>query len=110
MKNITEVSESSFQAEVLNSEKPVLVDFWAPWCGPCRMIAPVIEKLAEKMDGRVKFAKLNTDVNQQIAGSYRILAIPSLIVFKNGAEVDRVVGFSGPDQLEQLLLQHVDTK
>jgi len=110
MKNIIEVSEGSFQAEVLNSEKPVLVDFWAPWCGPCRMIAPVIEKLAEKMDSQVKFAKLNTDENQQITMKYRIMAIPSLLVFKNGTEVERAVGVSGQDHLEKMLLKHIETK
>jgi thioredoxin 1 len=110
MKNIIEVSEGSFQAEVLNSEKPVLVDFWAPWCGPCRMIAPVIEKLAEKMDSQIKFAKLNTDENQQITMKYRIMAIPSLLVFKNGTEVERAVGVSGQDHLEKMLLKHIETK
>ena len=110
MKNIIEVSEGTFQAEVLNSEKPVLVDFWASWCGPCRMIAPVIEKLAEKMDSQIKFAKLNTDENQQISMKYRIMAIPSLLVFKNGTEVERVVGVCGQDHLEKILLKHIETK
>ena len=108
MNNVTEVTEVSFQAEVLNSEKPVLVDFWAPWCGPCRMIAPVIEKLAEKLSGRVKFAKLNTDENQAFSVKHNIMAIPTLLVFKKGAEVERVVGFSSPEHLEGLLLRHVD--
>jgi len=110
MNNITEVSEASFQTEVLSSEKPVLVDFWAPWCGPCRMIAPVIEKLADKLSGQVKFAKLNTDENQQFSAKFNIMAIPTLLVFKKGAEVERIVGFSGPDHLERLLLKHVDAK
>jgi len=85
----------------------VLVDFWAPWCGPCRMVAPVVEGVAEKMNGKVKFVKLNTDENQETAQEYGIMAIPSLIVFKDGSEVHRVVGFVPQKQLESELEQFI---
>lgn len=107
MKNITEVNESSFQAEVLEASLPVLVDFWAPWCGPCRMVTPVLERLSEKLDGKVKFVKLNTDENAALAQRHRIMAIPSLIVFQAGKEVERVVGFQSEKQLESILKKFV---
>lgn len=107
MKNITEVTDSVFGREVLESESPVVVDFWAPWCSPCRMVAPVFEEAAKEMEGKVKFAKLNTDENQQTAQKYQIMAIPSMIIFKNGEEVDRIVGFKPKDQLVEHLQNFV---
>ena len=89
--NITEVTDANFQAEVIESETPVLVDFWAPWCGPCRVVAPVLEEIAnERPDLRV--VKLNVDENQQTAARYQVLSIPTLIVFKGGAEAKKVIG------------------
>ena len=89
--NITEVSDSTFQAEVLESETPVLVDFWAPWCGPCRVVAPVLEEIAgEREDLRI--VKLNVDDNQQTAAQFGILAIPTMVLFRNGAEAKRIQG------------------
>jgi len=89
---VIDVTDQNFEDEVLKSTLPVLVDIWAPWCGPCRMIAPVVEKLAEKYDQRFKFCRLNIDQNPQSATNYQIMSIPTLIFFKDGKTVDRVVG------------------
>ena len=87
-----EVTDSGFEAEVLKSDIPVLVDFWAPWCGPCKALAPVIDELATQYEGKVKILKCNTDENSDSAIKYRISSIPSLILFKGGEPVDQLVG------------------
>lgn len=99
MSQITEVNDSNFQTEVLDSDKPVVVDFWAPWCGPCRMVAPVLDEISQEMGNKIKFVKLNTDENQNTAAKYQIMAIPSLLVFHKGEEKDRVIGFKPKEQL-----------
>ncbi|WP_013324419.1 thioredoxin [Gloeothece verrucosa] len=86
------VTDDSFKQEVLESEIPVLVDFWAPWCGPCRMVAPVVDEIAEQYAGQIKVVKLNTDDNPNIASQYGIRSIPTLMIFKGGNKVDMVVG------------------
>lgn len=100
MSKINEVTSGVFKSEVLESDIPVVVDFWAPWCSPCRMVAPVLEEISQKMNGKIKFVKLNTDENQKTAMDYQIMAIPSLLIFKDGQEVNRVVGFVPQEQLE----------
>ena len=97
---VSEVTDNNFQAEVLESDVPVLVDFWAPWCGPCRQVGPVVEEIANEKSGSLKVVKLNTDENQQTAISYNVLSIPTLIVFKNGAEAKRVIGAYPKKRLE----------
>jgi len=89
---VVDVSDQTFENEVIKSELPVLLDLWAPWCGPCRMVAPVIDVLAGKYDGRVKFCRLNVDENPQTAAKYRIMSIPTLMFFKNGQVADTVIG------------------
>ena len=98
-----EVSDNTFEQEVIQADKPVLVDFWAPWCGPCRMVAPVVEELAEEYDGKVEFVKLNTDDNPDTAVKYGIRSIPTLLVFKEGQPVGQIVGFRPKSDLKQRL-------
>jgi thioredoxin 1 len=90
--SVKEFTDGNWKSEVLDSTVPVVVDFWAPWCGPCRMLAPTIEKLAGEYEGKVKVGKMNTDENVETPGSLRISAIPTVLVFHNGKEVDRLVG------------------
>jgi thioredoxin 1 len=92
MSAAAQVTDSTFQQEVLDSNVPVLVDFWAPWCGPCRMVAPVVDEIAEQYAGQVKVVKVNTDENPNVATQYGIRSIPTLMIFKEGQRVDMVVG------------------
>ena len=89
---VLEITDQNFKENVLNSEMPVVVDFWASWCGPCRMLAPVVEKLSEEYTNRAKFCKLNVDENRQTAAKYQIMSIPLLLFFKDGKQVDSVLG------------------
>jgi thioredoxin 1 len=103
MSNVVILTEANFQEEVLNATEPVLVDFWAAWCGPCRMIAPVIEELANDFVGKAKVAKLNVDEQGKLAQQYGVMSIPTLVLFKNGKEVQRVVGFRPKAELAKLI-------
>lgn len=90
--NVIEVTDDNFKAEVLEADQPVVVDMWAPWCGPCRFVTPIMEELAEENESKAKICKLNVDENQDTAQEYGITAIPSVILFQNGEEQDRMVG------------------
>ncbi|HSR33817.1 MAG TPA: thioredoxin [Anaerolineae bacterium] len=102
------VTDDTFEEMVLNAQVPAMVDFWAPWCGPCRMVAPIVEDLAKEYDGRALIAKINTDENVMVAGQLGIMGIPTMILFKNGQEVDRVVGFAPRNALEEKLQAVLD--
>ena len=101
--NIVTATESNFQDEVLRSTTPVLVDFWAEWCGPCKMLTPVLDELATEYDGKVKIAKVNIDDHQNLAAQYRVTAIPTLLVFKNGQVMEQMVGAKSKRDLKASL-------
>lgn len=101
------ITSGNFDADVLKSEKPVLVDFWAAWCGPCRMIGPVVDALAEEYDGRLKVGKINVDEQPELAAKYGVQTIPTLLVFQNGQPVDKSIGAVDQDTLEEMLEKHL---
>jgi thioredoxin 1 len=103
MASLRELTQADFPAEVLESNIPVLVDFWAPWCGPCRRVTPLVEELAQQYAGRVKFVKIDVDQSQELAGGYGVNSIPTLMIFKNGEVVDRFVGIPPKSRLDNAL-------
>ncbi|MGB9792022.1 MAG: thioredoxin [Thermacetogeniaceae bacterium] len=102
---ILTLTDGNFESELANADLPVLVDFWASWCGPCMMLAPVLEELAEELKGRVKVGKLNVDENRKTAVSFGVMSIPTLILFKNGKEVARITGFRPKEELNKWISQ-----
>src|SRR5690349_463025 len=102
-----QTSDASFEQDVLKSETPVLVDFWATWCGPCRMVGPVLEEIANEQGEKIKIAKLDVDANPITAGRFGVRAIPTMILFKNGREAQRVVGYHPKEQLLKKLQPHI---
>jgi thioredoxin 1 len=105
---VNNVSDSSFETDVLKSEQPVLVDFWAEWCAPCRMLAPTVDAVAEKYSGQARVVKLNVDENPSVSQKYGIKGIPTLILFKGGKEEERVVGATSKDAISRMIDKHVN--
>ena len=105
--DITEVTDDNFETEILNSETPALVDFWAVWCGPCRQIAPTVEALAAEYKGQLKVGKMNVDDHQQVPQKYGIRSIPTLLVFKGGQVVDQIIGAVPRPKLEAAIKKHI---
>lgn len=106
-KNIVIVTDNNFKQEVIDSELPVFIDFWAAWCGPCRMVAPVVEQLADEFAGKLKVAKVDVDANPNLAGAFGIMSIPTMVVIKDGKIVDQMVGYMPKNVLANRLRQHV---
>ena len=100
---IIHVTDSTFDEKVINSEKPVFVDFWATWCGPCKMLTPVIEKVAQNLENQIDIAKVDIDENPQISSTYGITSVPTMILFHKGKPVGKLVGFSPADQIESAI-------
>ena len=105
--HVKDVSDNSFEADVLKSDRPVLVDFWAQWCAPCRMLAPTVEAVAEKYQGSASVVKLNVDDNPAVSQRYGIKGIPTLILFKNGKEEERVVGATSKEAISRMIDKHI---
>ncbi len=103
MANVKEISAANFEKEVIQSSQPVLIDFWAPWCGPCKMLGPIVETLADENAGKISVTKLNVDENQSLATQFGVRGIPTLIFFKSGKEVKRIVGAQNKNQLQKTI-------
>lgn len=101
--NVTELNKDNFEKEVMEANVPVLIDFWASWCGPCRMMSPVIDKIAEEMGDKVKVCKVNVDENHELAEKYEIMTIPAFIVIKNGQEAGRTIGVQPKEDILKLI-------
>ncbi len=107
MSDLREFNEDNFEQEVIKSEQAVLVDFWAPWCGPCRMLGPVIDELAKDYNGKIKVGKLNVDENPKLAEKYKVMTIPTIAVFKNGSMIDKTIGARPKSEFTKLIEKYI---
>lgn len=107
MKMVKEINDASFESEVINSSKPVIVDFWASWCGPCKMLSPVIDEISDELSERAKFVKVNVDNNPIASSHYKIASIPTVMVFKEGKIVETMVGFRPKQAIKSALEKHI---
>ena len=107
MSNAIDITDSTFEAEVLGSDVPVIVDFWAPWCGPCRMVGPIIEALSAEYTGKAAFGKMNVDENQVVPSNFGIMSIPTIIIFNHGKEVERLVGAYPKAHIEAMIKRYL---
>lgn len=107
MAGTIKITDATFDAEVIKSDLPVLVDFWAEWCGPCKMIAPVLEQLAGELDGKLKVCKINVDENSESSGKYGVMSIPTMVLFKDGEEKERIIGYHSADQLKKAVAAYI---
>lgn len=104
---IIKLTKSNFEQEVVNSDKPVFVDFWAQWCGPCRAVAPIVDELANDYDGKIKVAKVNVDEEGELAQKFRVMSIPTLMVFKSGEVADKIIGARPKDELASVIEKNI---
>ena len=107
MSEPTHVTDGTFEAEVIQSDMPAIVDFWAPWCGPCHMIAPILEEIASDYDGKLKVTKLDVDQNPQVATQFGVMSIPTMILFKDGEAVERLIGYMPKERLLEKITPHL---
>ncbi|MEE2702037.1 MAG: thioredoxin [Thermodesulfobacteriota bacterium] len=107
MSTVVETTDDDFQKEVLDSDIPVLVDFWAPWCGPCKMLAPTLEEISRENNGKIKIVKINIDENQEMAGKFGIRSIPTMMIFNKGELKNQIVGSLPKEQIEKIILEEI---
>ena len=107
MSTVVEATDDDFQKEVLDSDIPVLVDFWAPWCGPCKMLAPTLEEISRENNGKIKIVKINIDENQEMAGKFGIRSIPTMMIFNKGELKNQIVGSLPKEQIEKIILEEI---